>query len=111
MKIKTKAYNDIIKLAEEYGVNENAIFLAAVKNYEIERQLIERMKETVDNDDAVVVKEYVKGRENASAHPLLKEITKHIDSANKSLQVMVDIITKLGVRKTAKGKYQDFLDE
>ena len=107
---KTATYKDLLRLAEEYGVDENALFLSAAKEYEIQRKVISMIEETLANGDPIVVKEYVKGRENTMAHPLVKELPKHIDSANKTLRTMLDIITGLGIKKSVGSKLGDFLN-
>lgn len=96
-------------MAEDYGVEDNALFLSAAKNYETQKKLIDRMSAAIEHDETIVAKEYVKGRETLTAHPLVKELPKHIDSANKSLSTMLDIITKLGERKSVGSKLGEFL--
>lgn len=60
------------------------------------------MKAQLDEDgSAVSSKEYVKGRENVYSNPLVKDLPRHLDSANRTLQTMLEIITKLG-RKQEK---------
>ena len=108
---KTATYKDLLRLAEEYGVDDNALFLSAAKEYEIQRKVISTIEEALSNGDPIVVKEYVKGRENTSAHPLIKELPKHIDSANKTLRTMLDIIEGLGVKKSVGNKLDEFLSE
>lgn len=95
-------YDELIKMAEEWNVSQNTLFLAAANQYAVQQQVIALIKSQLDADgSAVSTKEYVKGRENVYANPLIKELPKHSDSANKTLQTMLDIITKLG-KKTEK---------
>lgn len=96
-------------MAEEYGVADNALFLSAAKNYATQKKLIDRMSESIDHDETIVSKEYVKGRETLTAHPLVQQLPKHIDSANKSLLTMLDIITKLGERRAVGDKLKEFM--
>lgn len=95
---KTKlSYNKLILMAKQYGVEKNALFIAAANQYVLQQQVLEKIKESLDEDDECTVsKEYVKGRANLYVNPLLKELPKQSDSANKTLQTMLDIITKLG---------------
>lgn len=108
---KTATYKDLLRLAEEYGVDDNALFLSAAKEYEIQRKVIVMIEEALANGDPIVVKEYVKGRENTMAHPLIKELPKHIDSANKTLRTMLEIITSIGIKKSAGTKLEEFVIE
>lgn len=89
-------YAKLIKMAEAYGVSDNALFIAAASQYELQQRIIADIKEALDNDSMIITKEYVKGRENACANPLIRELPKHSDSANKTLSAMLDIINKLG---------------
>ena len=107
---KSATYKDLLQMAEEYGVEENALFLSAAKNYEIQKKLIDRMSEAIDNDETVVAKAYIKGRDNLTAHPLVQQLPKHVDSANKSLSTMLEIITKLGTKKSVGDKLGEFMD-
>ena len=97
-------------MAEEYGVADNALFLSAAKNYQTQKKLLDRMSDCIENDETIVSKEYVKGRETLTAHPLVQQLPKHIDSANKSLSTMLDIITKLGEKQSPGSKLGTFLN-
>lgn len=108
---KTATYKELMQMAEDYGVSENALFLSAANNYQIQKKLIDRISETIDQDETIVAKEYVKDRENLQAHPLVKELPKHIDSANKSLAMMLNIVTQLGEKKITGDKLSQFTDE
>ena len=107
---KTATYKDLLRLAEEYGVDENALFLSAAKQYELQRKVIGMIEEAIANGDALVNRVNVKNGENLEAHPLIKELPKHIDSANKTLRTMLDIITGLGIKKSVGSKLGDFLN-
>lgn len=94
---KTTTYSKLMRLAQEYQVESNALFVAAARQYEIQSQVIDMIRDQLNSDgSAVSTKEYVKGRENVYANPLIKELPKHSDSANRTLQTMLDIINKLG---------------
>jgi hypothetical protein len=108
---KTATYKELMQMAEDYGVSENALFLSAANNYQIQKKLIDRISETIEQDETIVAKEYVKDRENLQAHPLIKELPKHMDSANKSLAMMLNIVTQLGEKKTTGDKLSQFTDE
>ena len=73
-------------------------------------QTIEKIQEQIaDMDDLQTAKTYVKGRENVSVSDLVKELPKQCDSANKTLDKMLDIIDKLGTKPQVKGKLERFL--
>lgn len=107
---KTATYRDLLQMAEEYGVSDNALFLSAAANYDKQKKIIDRISDIINSAEVLVSKEYVKDRENLTAHPLLKELPKHIDSANKSLNTMLDIITKLGQKQSPGSKLGAFMN-
>lgn len=101
-KDKSTLYDDILAMAREYNVHENALFLAAANQYAAQQEVIKLIKEEIDSGENLTSeKTYVKGAANLQASPLIKELPRHTDSANKTLSTMLDIIVKLG-RKTEK---------
>lgn len=109
---KEKTYSDLIKLAKTYGVDKNALFVQAAEQYSVQRMVIQQIKDTLQSDeDLLTSKEYVKGRENVYTHPLVKELPKHADSANKTLSTMLEIITKLGKPPKPEGKLAELMED
>lgn len=109
---KVDTYDNLIRLAEEYGVADNALFLAAAQQYQLQAKVMTMIDNQLDEDGtAVSTKEYVKGRENVYANPLIKELPKHADSANRTLQTMLDIITKLGHKAEKESALDKFNKE
>lgn len=102
-------YDRLISMAEEWNVSENTLFLSAAQQYAAQQDVIRLIKAEIDGADALTSeKTYVKGAANLQASPLIKELPRHTDSANKTLQTMLDIITKLGKRtekETALSKF------
>lgn len=88
----------LMELGRKYKVEHEEDFIVAVKTFVEEARLIDRMRKQLDEDGMTVTKEYVKGRENISAHPLISEIPKHVDCANRLLQSMNAIIESRGQR-------------
>lgn len=107
---KTLTYKSLLEMARRYQVEENELFIAAAKQYMIQRKIINKIEKQLNEDgDLISTKEYVKGRENICAHPLVRELPKHVDSANKTMTVMMDIIKTFGKEPTPKGKLQELL--
>ncbi len=96
-KKKDTTIKEIMQMAQSYGVAENALFQTALKNYETVQKSIRLINETLDNEELTVKKEYVKGRENVCIHPLIKELPKHVEMANKTIDLLMKIITTYGV--------------
>lgn len=105
-------YSKLIKLAKEYGVADNALFMAAAEQYAVQSIVIQNIKDALDDEDELTTtKEYVKGRQNLCVNPLIKELPKHSDSANKTLQTMLDIITKLGHEPAKKNRLAEMMSK
>lgn len=111
MERKSKTYSDLIKLARTYGVEKNALFVQAAEQYAVQQMVIKQIKAALEEDDLLTSKEYVKGRENVYTHPLVRELPKHADSANKTLVTMLEIITKLGKSPAPEGKLAEMMKD
>lgn len=94
---KSTTYSKLLKMAKDYGVDKNAMFVQTAEQYDVQMRVIQNIKAALDREENLTTsKEYVKGRENVYANPLVKELPKHADSANRTLQTMLAIIEKLG---------------
>jgi L-rhamnose mutarotase len=97
-KAKTKqTYDELLELAKEYGVENNALFLSAAKQYDLQMKVIEKIRKAIDENESMTCEKVYRGKEkNLYADPLIKELPRHTDSANKTLLTMLDIVNKLG---------------
>ena len=107
---KAKTYNELMRMAKKYGVEKNALFVQAAKQYELQQHVLDMIRsELAAEGETTTTKEYVKGRENVCVHPLVAQLPKHVDSANKTLATMLNIIQALGQEKPAGDKLGEFL--
>lgn len=105
-----KTYREIMKMAKEYGVEKNALFLTALKQYDVQQKVIDDINIVLsEEDNLMTTKEYVKGRENIYANPLVKELPKHADAANRTAGILLDIIKTLGHKKTTGSKLESLM--
>ena len=93
---KTATYDELLKMAKSYGVDKNALFLAAAKQYDLQQRVIDLLREGIEEGDLTTQKTYLKGQANDYAAPLVKELPKHSDAANRTAGTILDIIVKLG---------------
>ena len=99
----------LMELGRRYKVAEEEDYIVAVKTFVEEARLIDEMRKQLRADGLTVNKVYVKGRENVTAHPLIAEIPKHVDCANRILQTMNGIIETRGQRmEQEKDELDDF---
>lgn len=108
---KNVGFDELMKMAKDYGVADNALFISAANQYTIQTKVIKKIEAVLDESDAVVTKSYVKEVENLYSNPLIKELPKHSDSANKTLTVMLDIITKLGRKEEKSEGLEDVMNK
>lgn len=90
------SYRKLLKFGKNFGVEKAEDFKAAAMTYAEEVELIAKMRTQLEEDGMTVEKEYVKGRQNVCIHPLVQEIPKHVDCANRTLGILGDIIVKRG---------------
>jgi len=95
------SYRKLLKFGKLFDVDRDEDYKAAAMTYAEEAELIAQMRSQLAEDGMTVVKTYVKDRENTCIHPLIPEIPKHVDCANRTLGILGDIIVKRG-RKTAE---------
>jgi len=108
---KKVSYQSLMKMAKSYGVSDNALFISAANQYITQQRVIEMIRAQLEAEESVVVtKEYVKDRENVYVNPMVRELPKHSDSANKTLAMMLDIIVKLGKEPQTKDDLTVFLE-
>lgn len=108
---KKTTYDELLKMAKDYGVDQNALFISAAKQYGVQMRIIDSIEKILSEADLLVSKEYVRDRENVYSHPLVKELPKHADSANRTLGIMLDIIVKLGKKAEAKSELGELMRE
>lgn len=107
-----QTYDELISLACEYGVDGNALFLAAAKQYDLQMKVIDKIRQAIEESDSMTCEKVYRGKEkNLYADPLIKELPRHTDSANKTLLTMLDIINKLGHKTEKKSALTAFNEE
>ena len=83
---------EILRMAEETGLQTNYFFATTFERYETQLQILKELKKSIDEDGALVTKEYVKGRGNLYASPAISEYNRTTDSANKTVSTLIRII-------------------
>ena len=92
-------YRRLLRFGKIFEVQNDEDFKAAAMTYAEEVALIAQMRTQLEEDGMTVEKEYVKGRQNVCIHPLVQEIPKHVDCANRTLGILGDIIVKRGKKR------------
>ena len=87
---------EILRLAEESGVQSNYFFVTTFERYQYQLKILDKLKEAIDEEGMLVTKEYVKGRKNLYTNPAISDFNRTTDSANKTVATLMRIIKNLG---------------
>ena len=90
---------EILKIAEESGVQSNFFFLTTFKRYQVQLNILTQLEKQMNEEGMLVEKEYVKGRKNLYTNPAVAEYNKTTDSANKTVACLMRIIRNFIVEK------------
>ena len=93
---------EIIKIAEESGVQSNFFFITTFKRYQVQLNILTELEKTMNEEGMLVTKEYVKGRKNLYSSPAVAEYNKTTDSANKTVACLMKIIRNFNVNDTTE---------
>lgn len=93
---------EIIKIAEESGVQSNFFFITTFKRYQVQLNILNELEKTMKEAGMLVSKEYVKGRKNLYTNPAVTDYNKTTDSANKTVSALMKIIKVFNVEETTE---------
>lgn len=99
-------FSKLMEFGKGYGVENDADFREAGRNYAEECVLISRMRDQVDADGLTTWKTYKTG-DQMVAHPLIQEIPRHVDCANRTLSTICEILEKRGAKRENTGEDLD----
>lgn len=94
-----KQAQEILKIAEKHGVEQNFFFITTFKRYQVQIGILNDLEKTIQEEGTLVTKEYIKGRKNIYSHPAISDYNRTTDSANKTIITLMKIITTLRDRK------------
>ena len=90
-------YRKMIAFGKIYQVEKEQDFIEAARIYAEEASLIDQMRDKIAEDGLTVEKTYKTGSVEV-AHPLLSELPRHVESANKCLATIGTMIEERGAR-------------
>lgn len=90
-------YRKMIAFGKIYQVEKEQDFIEAARIYAEEAGLIDQMRDRIAEDGLTVEKTYKTGSVEV-AHPLLSELPRHVESANKCLATIGNMIGERGAR-------------
>ena len=90
-------YRKMIALGKIYQVDKEQDFIEAARIYAEEAALIDQIRDQIAEEGLTVMKTYKTG-DVPVAHPLLSELPRHVESANKCLTTIGNMIGERGAR-------------
>lgn len=90
-------YRKMIAFGKVYQIEKEQDFIEAARIYSEEAGLIDQMRDKIAEDGLTVEKTYKTGSVEV-AHPLLSELPRHVESANKCLSTIGNMIGERGAR-------------
>lgn len=102
-----KQANEILKMAESSGLQENYFFKTTFQRYQVQIGILAELQKTIESSETLVEKEYVKGRGNLYTNPAITEFNRTTDSANKTVQTLIKILK--GFKTSDSSNEQDAL--
>lgn len=91
-------FKKMIAFGKAYQVEKEQDFIEAARIYAEEAALIDQMRDRIAEDGLTVEKTYKTGSVDV-AHPLLSELPRHVESANKCLATIGNMIGERGAKK------------
>ena len=88
----------LIAFGKDYQIEEEQDFRDAARIYSEEAALIAQMRKRLKDEGLTVMKTYKTGACEV-AHPLLSELPRHVESANKCLMTISSMIEDRGAKK------------
>lgn len=93
---------EILRIAEESGVQSNFFFLTTFKRYQVQLTILSELEKAMKEEGMLVEKEYVKGRKNLYSNPAVAEYNKTTDSANKTVATLMRILKNFNAQETTE---------
>ena len=90
-------YRKMIAFGKIYQVEKEQDFIEAARIYAEEAALIDQIRDQIAEEGLTVMKTYKTG-DVPVAHPLLSELPRHVESANKCLATIGNMIGERGAR-------------
>ena len=90
-------YRKMIAFGKIYQIEKEQDFIEAARIYSEEAGLIDQMRDKIAEDGLTVEKTYKTGSVEV-AHPLLSELPRHVESANKCLTTIGNMVGERGAR-------------
>ena len=90
------SFDEIMELADAYGVRNNVLFVSAARRYAGQLDLIDQLQKDIKAIGLTVEKTNVNGDKNIDANPLVSQLPKYNDTAKPINSTMImDIVANI----------------
>ena len=97
----------IMKIAEENGVQGNFLFTTTFDRYLFLLDNLELLKDRIKEEGMTVEKEYIKGEKNSYSSPSVRNYNSTCDLANKTVSTLMKIIKSFNVEENTDEDNED----
>ena len=105
LKHSQETIDSFMERAENLGLADDYLFISTLERYKTQVQILSRLRKTIEAEDTIVTKEYIRGRENLYTHPAITEYNKTCDSTNKTAQTIDGLMkSAFNIRKKEEDK-------
>lgn len=94
----------VLAKAEKKGVQSNFFFVTTFKRYQVQMKILAELEIAINEEGAMVSKEYVKGRKNLYTNPAISEYNKTVTAANNTVSTLINIVKSLPEDEETGGK-------
>lgn len=95
--ILEKKKQDILQKAKALGASDNYFFETTFERYEMQLEILKKLKEAITNGDVMVEKHYVKGESNLCVNPAIREYNSTASAANGTVTTLAKILNSLAL--------------
>ena len=99
----------ILELAEERGIQSNFFFRTTFERYLVQMEILEDLRDAIQEFGTTTTKEYIKGKENLTTNPAITEYNRTTSSANRTVTTLISIVKSFAKEDDDGGKLEDFL--
>ena len=97
-----KQAEQIMKIAEDNGVQGNFLFTTTFDRYLFLLDNLEELKKKIKDEGMTVEKEYIKGKKNSYSSPSVRNYNSTCDLANKTVSTLMKIIKSFNVEENSE---------
>lgn len=88
--------DDIMQEAKRKGCSDSYFFQTTFERYQTQLEILRNLKKSIKENETLVTKEYVKGRECIVVNPAISEYNKCATAANGTVATLFKLLNSVG---------------